>query len=168
MKKRIISLVLSLIPLLANAYDAEVGGVYYNLVPNTRVAEVTSGDKKYTGSVTIPEKITYNGVEYSVTNIGDRAFYDCSGLTFPNSVTSIGNNAFQYCGGLTSVTIPNSVRSIGEKAFWHCYGLTSVTISNSVTSIGDQVFAECEGLTSITIPNSVTSIGRLIAQVLKK
>ena len=47
-------------------------------------------------TVDIPEKVTYNGVEYSVTSIGREAFNNCRGLTsvtIPNSVTSIGSNA---------------------------------------------------------------------------
>ena len=37
-----------------------------------------------------------------------------------NSVTDIGNNAFYQCSGLTSVVIPNSVTSIGRSAFHQC------------------------------------------------
>lgn len=98
----------------------------------------------------------------SVTNIGNRAFSECSGLTsvtIPNSVTSIGKQAFYYCSGLTSVIIGNSVKSIGDYAFTTCSGLTSITIPNSVKSIGNGAFSECTGLTSVAIPNSVTSIG---------
>ena len=98
----------------------------------------------------------------SVTTIGDRAFYYCSGLTsvtIPNSVTTIGNSAFYGCSSLTSITIPNSVTTIGEWAFCRCSSLTSITIPNSVTTIGHSVFRLCSGLTSITIPNSVTTIG---------
>ena len=148
--------------LMASAYDAKVDGVYYNLIEKAKLAEVTSGDTKYTGSVTIPESVTYNGVTYSVTSIGEKAFYTCSGLTsivIPNSVTSIGSEAFEYCFGLTSVTIPNSVTSIGGTAFYTCSGLTSVTIPNSVTSIGSCAFYKCSGLTSVTIGSGVTSIG---------
>ena len=130
------------------------------------------------------DKIQKVIIEKGVTNIGNNAFIDCSGLTsiaIPNSVTSIGNSAFGRCSSLTSITIPNSVTSIGEwafsesgltsvnihnsvtsigeRAFIYCSGLTSITIPNSVTSIGDGAFADCSSLTSITIPNSVTSIG---------
>ena len=80
-------------------------------------------------------------------------------LVIPNSVTSIGDRAFYGCSGLTSVTIPNSVTSIGIGAFFGCSGLTSVTIPNSVTSIGGSAFSGCSDLTSVTIPNSVTNIG---------
>ena len=70
-------------------------------------------------------------------------------LVIPNSVTSIGVRAFFDCSGLTSVTIPNSVESIGEYAFSRCSGLTSVTIPNSVESIGEYAFSRCSGLQDV-------------------
>ena len=97
----------------------------------------------------------------SVTNIGDFAFYGCTGLTsitIPSSVTSIGDWAFSGCTGLTNITIPDSVTNIGYRAFYFSSGLTSITIPNSVTYIGYEAFSGCTGLTSITIPSSVTSI----------
>ena len=111
------------------------------------------GGKKVEGDLIIPD---------SVTSIGWRAFYGCTGLTsvtIPDSVTSIGWNAFEDCTGLTSITIPDSVTSIGGHAFDGCKGLTSVTIGNSVTSIGESAFKDCVRLKSMTIPDSVTSIG---------
>jgi len=98
----------------------------------------------------------------SVTNIGDSAFNDCTGLTsftIPNTVTSIAYNTFRNCTGLTSVSIPSSVTSIGDYAFRSCTGLTSISIPNSVISIGVSTFRDCSGLTSVSIPNSVTNIG---------
>ena len=145
----------------ASAYDVEVDGIYYNLISEGNVAEVTKGDNKYSGDITIPSSINVNEVEYPVTSIKKHAFSNCSSLTsvtIPNSVTSIGYAAFYGCSGLTSVTIPNSVTRIGNNAFSGCSGLTSITIPNSVTSIKYYVFSGCSGLTSITIPNSVTEI----------
>ena len=139
MKKLITSFLLLALPLLASAYDVQIDGIYYNLIPEKHEAEVTYQKydaynwpfyySDYSGSVTIPEKFTYEGVEYSVTSIGYDAFNCCSSLTsvtIPNSVISIGNYAFRDCSGLTSVTIPNSVTSIGWGAFANCSGLTSV------------------------------------------
>ena len=162
MKKLFLSTLLLALPLLASAYDCQVDGIYYNLNSEEKTAEVTSGDNKYTGDAVIPEKFTYEGVEYSVTSIGNYAFQVCTGLTsvtIPNSVTTIGEHAFTHCTGLVSVTIPNSVTTIGSGAFGGCSGLTSVTIPNSVTTIGSGAFAYCTGLTSVTIGNSVTTIG---------
>ena len=160
MKKHLLFFLFMLLPMAASAQSVEIDGIYYYLYSDN--ALVTSNPNQYSGSVVIPEKVTYESVEYSVTSIGNSAFWDCSGLTsieIPNSVTSIGYNAFSNCSGLTSVTIPNSVTSIGDGAFYYCSGLTSVTIPNSVTSIGYNAFYNCSSLISVTIGNSVTSIG---------
>ena len=89
MKNLTFLLLLTLLPLMASAYDAKIDGVYYNLVTKIKVAEVTSGDTKYTGNVAIPSTVTYNGVTYSVTSIGYAGFDKCSSLksvTILNSV----------------------------------------------------------------------------------
>ena len=115
MKKRftvcLTTLILSVIfSISASAYDVEVDGIYYDISGTT--ATVTSGDNKYSGDIVIPESITYNNSKYSVT--------------------SIGNNAFWGCSGLTSVTIPNSVTSIGEIAFSGCSGIAHPIIVNGM------------------------------------
>ena len=167
MNKRFIVLMTTLVfsvifSISSFAYDVEVDGIYYNLISKGNVAEVTKGDKEYSGDITIPSSIIVNEVEYSVTNIGNESFRFCQKLIsviIPNSVTNIENYAFWQCNGLTSITIPNSVTNIGNGVFYGCNNLTSITISNSVTSIGDITFSGCSSLTSITIPNSVTYIG---------
>ncbi|MCG8882225.1 leucine-rich repeat protein [Tenacibaculum finnmarkense] len=80
---------------------------------NPKNVEIT----KYSGSgdfITIP--VTANG--YSVTSIGDYAFYNKKliSVTIPASVTSIGDYAFGYTK-LISVIISASVTSIGDYAF---------------------------------------------------
>ena len=160
--KKIFTLFLVLCTINAWAHDFVVNGILYRtLADKTNEVKVTYGGS-YTGTLVIPETVTYSGITYSVTSLGDEAFDGCSGLTsvtIPNSVTSIGNYVFWGCSGLTSVTIGNSVTSIGDGAFVSCTGLTSITIPNSVTSIGVYAFDGCSCLTSVTIPNSITSIG---------
>ena len=142
----LVVLLLALTATAATAYDFKVDGIYYDKNSDGTSVSVTYRDdyyKSYSGSVIIPEQVTYSRTTYSVTSIGYRAFYGCSGLTsvsIPNSVTEIGNYAFDGCSGLTSVTIPNSVTKIGESAFRECSGLTSVTIPNNVTEIGSFTF----------------------------
>ena len=134
-----------------SAFNIEVGGIYYDNTSNTEltVAVTYLGSSssyypnEYSGNVNIPEKITYDGKEYTVTSIGSGAFSGCSDLkrvTIPNSVTSIGEGAFEGCHNLTNVNMGNSVTSIGVRAFYRCYSLTSITIPNSVTSIGRDAF----------------------------
>ncbi len=142
------------------AAEPEASDLYYNIISDTEV-EVIAGETKYTGDIVIPSKTTIDSKTYTVTTIGEEAFYECTGLTsvtIPNSVTTIGEKAFLSCTGLTDITIPNSVTTIGYQVFYECRGLTSITIPNSVTSIGKNAFYDCTGLTSIRIPNSVTSI----------
>ncbi len=57
---------------------------------------VSAASDTISGKITIPDKIEYEGKEYSVTAIGEGAFKECAGLTsviIPNSVASIGKNA---------------------------------------------------------------------------
>ena len=174
MKRKLLLLLVTMLSMLASAYDAKIDGIYYNFSGNE--AEVTyeyvrEGIDEYTcdiyyiyfsnysSAVVIPESVTYNGKTYRVTSIGSYAFYNCSDLTsvtIPNSVTSIRYAAFSGCSGLTSVTIGDSVTSIGWEAFRYCSGLTSVTIPGSVTSIGNYAFSNCSGLTSIVVESGNT------------
>ena len=169
-------------PILASAYDAEVDGIYYSLFPEKDVAKVTFSPSGYSGSVDIPEKFTYEGVEYSVTSIGAFAFNsfgeysNLTSVTIPNSVTRIEPDAFGGCSNLTSVTIPASVTDIAYGAFDECNGLTSVHITDLEAwcriSFGSRdanplyyahhLYLNGEEVKDLVIPNSVTSLGRSV------
>ena len=154
----------------ALAYDCKVDGIYYDLNNDDKTASVTymglyTSDNKdaYVGNIIIPESITYSGTTYSVTSIGDNAFWGCSGLTsvtIPNSVSYIGKYAFASCSGLTSVTVDknngtydsrNNCNAIIETSTNKLIvGCNNTIIPNSVTSIGEFAFSDCSGLTSVT------------------
>lgn len=130
-----------------------IDGIYYNL--NGDEAEVTYRDdnyNSYSGTVIIPESITYRGKKFSVTKIGDNAFRSCSDLTsviIPNSVNSIGSYAFAYSKNLASIIIPDGVPNIAEYTFSNCSCLTSVTIPNSVTEINAGALSDCSSLSDV-------------------
>ncbi len=180
MKKIFLSTLLMALPLLASAYDCQVDDIYYNLFPERNVAEVTYqgtdqwgyAKSDYSGSVTIPEKFTYEGVEYSVASIGDYVFRGCTKLTsviIPNSVTNIGNGLFYGCNSLTSIKVDNENSKYDSRNSCNAIietenntliaGCKKTVIPNSVTSIGELAFANCNNLVEVIIPNSVNSIG---------
>jgi uncharacterized repeat protein (TIGR02543 family) len=105
-----------------------------------------------TGAFTIP---------YGVTDIGDHAFYNCTGLTgiiISSNVTGIGNQAFSNCTNLTGVNIPNNVTNIGWEAFSYCIGLTDVTIGSGVTFVNADVFWGCTSLNAINVDSGNNEI----------
>ena len=179
MKIIVYSLLLALLPMVANAESVEINGIYYNLISKTKTAEVTSNPNYYSGNVVIPASVTYDGNSYNVTSIASNAFYGCNltSIAIPSSVTSIGQSAFGNCYALTSVHI-SDITAWCKINFYHDGGslasnpleyahhlylngseIKNLIIPNNVTSIGDFVFYKCWGLTSVTIPNNVISIG---------
>ncbi len=150
MKTRILSLFVALFATTALWADFVSGDLWYKSTSDSTVEVIRPYYGELT-SVTIPSTIIISRKTYSVTSIGDNAFYGETSLTsvsIGNSVTTIGEDAFSGCTGLNSITIPNSVTSIGDEAFSYCTGLASVSIGNSVTSIGYRAFVGCANLTS--------------------
>ena len=135
-------------------FDVENGADYATLVGSPDL---------YSGEVTIPSYVTYDGVDYPVKAIAEGAF---SGQTMierivlPSSVTSIGARAFQGCSSLQSVVFPSSIDNMEtEQMFSGCSSLTSVTFPESgLTSLGLGMFENCSSLTSLAFPSSVSDI----------
>lgn len=154
MKKNIfVCLLAVLLPCLAVAHDFEVDGIYYNITSEEKkTVEVTNpsdnkivdgGYKFYKDVVFVPEKVNYDGKEYTVTAIGESAFGsndELLSVVMPNSIVSIGKFAFSACLKLKSLTIPRNVNEIGDFAFTVMPSLEHLTVdesNNTFDSRGD-------------------------------
>jgi uncharacterized repeat protein (TIGR02543 family) len=156
-------------------YEEATKGLVYELIDEGYMITDYTGTSK---NVIVPG--TYKGVKVTVigasafessqinnislsnniTEIREKAFYDCGSLenlVIPNSVAIIGDSAFENCVSLTSLIIP--AKTIGDAAFKSNTNLKEVTLLDTVTSIGFQAFNNCADLISIRIPEGVTSIG---------
>lgn len=90
----------------------------------------------------------------TVTEIAEKAFYECTALETINmstGVVNIGKEAFKGCSKFTSITLPDTLKTIGEKAFYECKKLKAVTIPKNVTKVGISAFDGCSALSSVTI-----------------
>lgn len=181
MKKILISVLVSLVTMSAMAENFTIDDFTYATIDASTV-QLTYGPKS--GDIVIPSTVKYNGVTYTVTEIGNNAFFYSSiqsavvpetvtymgyqvfsgckqltSVTLPNSVTFLGHDMFAYCSNLVKVNLPNQLTSIERCTFISCSSLPSITIPKTVKSIEENAFIYCSSLTSIVIPDSVVSIG---------
>ena len=169
MKKLILSLViLAGFAIQAFAYDFQSGDLLYTIISAAParvrvVGHIYGVDAE--GELIIPEMVEYEGVQYSVTEIGKNAFRGCSNLNgrlvIPPTVTKIGIAAFMECSGFSGdLVIPNTIDTILSGAFSNCSGFDGhLYISESMKRIYLETFSGCSGLTgSLNIPESVTEI----------
>jgi len=162
-----------------------IGGLDYTVRSDYQVAVSHSYDT-IKGHLVIPQTVTYEGIDYTVTSIEPNAFtyrVGLTGITIPESMTTISDHAFYGCDSLktllfnamecnkasinagyfgwtklTSVSIGPKVTHLPAGFLLGCTELTDVAIPESVTSIGSWAFGNCRGLTSLTIPEKVAII----------
>ena len=138
MKKKILSLLLSLVMLAAfvpvsvsaevvasGTCGADGDNVTWVLDGTTLTISGSGAMANYVSNSNVPwykkrTNIAKVEIAAGITNISRYAFYRCSKLeniTIPEGVTSIGNYAFNGCSSLANITIPKGVTSIGISAF---------------------------------------------------
>ena len=175
-KKFLLTLMLALIAgLMTLASDFEVNDICYN-INETGLTVTYSGryyysEQYYSGDVVIPETVTYHDTTYTVTAIGEHAFYheNVTSVTLPRTITRIEDSAFTGCSGIASVFIPKSVTMIGKNPFSQCNGLNSIVVEdgnpnydscgNGNVIIEKSTRALISGCVNSVIPQWVTSIG---------
>lgn len=146
------------------AKNMMVDGINYKVLSEEeKTIEVTQlpDNGQYSGDVTIPEQVSYEGVTYRVVAVGDVAFYYCTevtSVTLPKSITSIGTAAFFNCTRLESVNLPDQIVFIGTSAFSCCESLTRIDIPEGVTQIYSGIAATCANLTEVSLGSHLESI----------
>ena len=121
------------------------------------------GYDKPVGNLIIPSTITHNDTVYTITRIGNRAFYQCFDITsvsLPNSLNQIGDYAFYNCIGITSVDLGNNINSIGKETFVLCTALEHISeLPETLTTLKQDAFKACTSLSgTITIPPLLTTV----------
>lgn len=180
MKQTLLSFLFALLPIVASADAVEIDGIYYNLIPKGKVAEVTNGPNEYSGEVVIPETFVYENVDYNVTKIGDYTFaenYNITSITISKTITTIGEGAFLYFSdnnnfqriNITDLDAWCRIKYEGE--MYVTYPLTianhlylngeeiiDLVIPNTVEVIPSFAFSGGRFFKSVSIPSSVTRI----------
>ena len=174
MKKQILGVLLALTLLLGcvtlsgTAFAATgdtftVDGITYKILSTDSIAVTHSGTAlgTYSGNITIPANVEYQGVAYNVTKIDSDAFAKCAnlaGINIPDSILDIGSYAFSNCTNLTDINLPNSITTIQESAFRGCSSLRSIIIPEHILSIQPHLFENCINLEFVTLPENLLGI----------
>lgn len=156
------TLMLSVLTASAEKIDTSIGDLKYQVDTETKEATVTGGVGNNLYSVSIPDSIGYDNINYPITHIGKEAFRSYRGLTtvsLGNCLKVIEDNAFEGCVELVKLGMPNSLETIKGGAFASC-GFSVVEISDGVKEIGENAFSRNSTLNSVKIGKSVTTIGR--------
>ena len=110
MKKIIVTLLCFLCCFGADAVTFVVNGISYIVTSTSELTvSVNSKRPKYSGDVIIPETVTYNGKEFTVTGIDFGAFVDC--------------------GDLKSVSIPKTIINIDKQLFNNTMALAKIIVA---------------------------------------
>ena len=145
----------------ATTGPVQIEGIWYNLVTENKQASVTRNTDqtklKYKGDIVIPSSVTYGGVSYDVTEIGDYAFFSCADLasiSIPRSVIKIGIGAFEECRNLPAISLPEKLESIEKYAFAGCSSIDSIAIPATVTWVGEGSFWDCKSLKTLVVEDA--------------
>lgn len=106
------------------------------------------------GTVTIE-----NDSDIIYTKISDSAFegVNLTKVILPDTITEIGDKAFYNCSSLTSVNTPANLKIIGKEAFSGCNHLEAFDFPKGVEVIKDKAFYNAEW--AIDLPESVRKVG---------
>ena len=176
MKKRIISLIVVLLLLLAVPVHADAatvasgtsGNIKWSLDDTGCLTLTGSGAMQtYSSSSSVPwysytDRIYKVVIGDGITTVGNYAFRNCNvvtSVTLPEGITSIGRDAFYSCERLVDITLPSTLKTIGYEAFGYCYSIESINFPDGLQTIDSSAFTMCGSLEEIVLPDSMTALG---------
>lgn len=143
-------------PAISFGADYIVDGVAYNELDGTlHTLYVTYPDAgqrmevDYSGTLILPEKVEIEGVEWSVVEIGENAFYgsnELQSISLPSSIAVIKKYSFALCNKLSRVNLPDGLSELPEYCFFKDENLTSVEGCANLSIIRKYAFAYCNNL----------------------
>ena len=138
-----------------------IDGIYYNFT-SENTAEVVAGENAYTGAITIPATVEYEGNTYNVTAIRSEAFRSSkiTSVSLPEGIERIGVGAFYACNKLKSITFPNSLTTLDACAFGTS-AIEKITWGTGLTALNGMTFWKTSNsfTPKLIIPASITSLG---------
>lgn len=156
MRKPLLSL-LALLSLSAGAQTAFNSGEFSFSTTSPTTVEVIKYLQSGQSAI-VPETVEHEGHTYTVTAIGEEAFYwsGLTSLTLPATIDSVKRAAFKS-SALTSVNLPEGVTYIGPYAF-NSSMVAEVTIPSTLTTISDHAFFTCNNLAKINFNKGLKEI----------
>lgn len=185
MKNLLSILLLVMLPILNCQAEVEIEGYKYELYPDSRTATVIGHSNGPFGSlVVIPETVLYEEKEYTVTEIGENAFWGASDVTLPKTIKRIRKSAFggwetenlrisdlvAWCnveieeGNDLYYRVPVSQSYEYVNVYLNGQRIEDLVIPEGVTSIGNYAFNYWK-VKTITIPASLKSVGNLALNI---
>ena len=174
MKAKVLTLLLALAAVVpsciklnrGDSFKRIVGGIEYNfevIVSKMTYVRLTpvSVPSAVKGDITLPTAVEYDGVTYTVTQIGQRAFRDYTGITsvtLTETLSQIEDEAFAGCTSLQRINTPQPLSVIGEYAFDGCSKLKAFSLEASISELGKGAFRGCASIEELLFTPTVTEI----------
>lgn len=169
-----------LFALSANAADKtyNINGILYSVLDETQGTAMVyeaANPETLSGDIVLPEKVTLDGKEYTLTEIDGTAFKDCAkitSMTLPSTITAIGLQAFNGCRAMKSCNLQDTkITNLKVSTFLYCSSLETITIPATVTEYGLNPFMETLSLKEIKVAEGcpvLTSIDGVLFSASKK
>ena len=161
--------VASCLLLMCNAVFAQsftVDNIKYEVLDGGNEVAIAGFEDETQTTLAPPEKVSFEGQEYTVTAVAESAFGDqfewesWQGyeVILPNTITEIYPGAFMNCANLKSVKFPEGLLRIGESAFLGCVKLKQIVLPESMEQIYQHAFNGCTTLSDVKFPKRISWI----------